>query len=116
MSKVLDLHVNRKRLAVILEDRIHLYDINNMKLLYTIDTPSNVTGVSALSPDAEKGCFLAYPSNSNTGEITVFDCVNLRPLNIIKAHKTTVTRMTFNQSGEYLATASDKVRKGEGED
>ena len=109
MSKVLDLHVNRKRLAVVLEDRIHLYDIATMKLLHTIDTPANATGVSALSPDAEKGCFLAYPSNSNTGEITVFDCIQLRPLNIIKAHKTPVTRMIFNQSGEFLATASDKV-------
>ena len=111
MSKVLDLHINRKRLAVVLEDRIHLYDIGSMKLLHTIDTPANSAGVSALSADAERGCFLAYPSNSNTGEITVFDCVALRPLNIIKAHKTPVTRMTFNQSGDLLATASDKVSR-----
>ena len=109
MSKVLELHVNRKRLVVVLEDRIHLYDISTMKLLHTIDTPANVGGVSALSGDSERGCWLAYPSNSSQGEITVFDCLQLRPLNIIKAHKTPVTRMTFSQNGDLLATASDKV-------
>lgn len=110
MSKVLNLHINRKRLTVVLEDRIHIYDVTTMKLLHTIDTLPNTAGISTMSSDSEKS-ILAYPSNSNTGELTIFDCINLRPLSIIKAHKTTVTKMTFNQKGDLLATASDKVRK-----
>lgn len=109
MSKVLNLHINRKRLAVVLEDRIHIYDVTTMKLLHTIDTLPNTLGISAMSSDSEKS-LLAYPSNSNIGELTIFDCINLRPLSIIKAHKTAVTKMTFNQKGDLLATASDKVK------
>ena len=108
MSKVLNLHINRKRLAVVLEDRIHIYDVTTMKLLHTIDTLPNTVGISTMSSDSEKS-ILAYPSNSKTGELTIFDCINLRPLSIIKAHKTAVTKMTFNQKGDLLATASDKV-------
>jgi autophagy-related protein 18 len=108
MSKVLNLHINRKRLAVVLEDRIHIYDVTTMKLLHTIDTLPNTAGISSMSSDSEKS-ILAYPSNSNTGELTIFDCINLRPLSIIKAHKAAVTKMTFNQKGDLLATASDKV-------
>lgn len=110
MSKVLNLHINRKRLAIVLEDRIHIYDITTMKLLHSIDTLPNSSGVSTMSSDSESSV-LAYPSNSSTGEITIFDCINLRPLSILKAHKTAVTRMTFNQKGDLLATASDKVIK-----
>jgi autophagy-related protein 18 len=36
--------LNRKRLAVVLEEQIYLYDISNMKLLYTIETSPNPTG------------------------------------------------------------------------
>lgn len=108
MSKVLNLHINRRRLAVVLEDRIHIYDVTTMKLLHTIDTLLNTMGISSMSSDSEKS-ILAYPSNINTGELTIFDCINLRPLSIIKAHKTPVTKMTFNQKGDLLATASDKV-------
>lgn len=108
MTKVLNFHINRKRLIIVLEDRIHIYDVATMKLLHTIDTLPNDYGISSLSPDSDQS-LLAYPSNSNTGELTIFDCINLRPLSIIKAHRTSVTRMTFNQKGDLLATASDKV-------
>lgn len=43
-TTVLAVRMNRKRLAVILEDQIYLYDISNMKLLYTIETSPNPNG------------------------------------------------------------------------
>jgi autophagy-related protein 18 len=43
-SKILGLRMNRNRLAVILEQNIHIYDIGNIKALYTIDTPPNPLG------------------------------------------------------------------------
>lgn len=60
---------------MILEDQIYLYDISNMKLLYTIETSPNPNGKSvlvrgemrltlsaicALSPSSEN-CYLVYP-------------------------------------------------------
>lgn len=68
--------MNRKRLVVVLEDQIYLYDISNMKLLYTIETSPNPQGTScsvgqvrhglrmiaicALSPSSDN-CYLTYP-------------------------------------------------------
>lgn len=43
-TTVLAVRMNRKRLVVILEDQIYLYDISNMKLLYTIETSPNPNG------------------------------------------------------------------------
>ena len=38
--------MNRKRLAVVLEDTIHLYDIENMKSLHILETAANPKGAS----------------------------------------------------------------------
>ncbi len=43
-TTVLAVQMNRKRLVVVLEDQIYLYDISNMKLLYTIETSPNPNG------------------------------------------------------------------------
>ena len=44
-TTVLAVRMNRKRLVVILEDQIYLYDISNMKRLYTIETSPNPNGM-----------------------------------------------------------------------
>lgn len=44
-TTVLAVRMNRKRLAVILEHQVYLYDISNMKLLYTIETSPNPSGI-----------------------------------------------------------------------
>ena len=43
-TTVLAVRMNRKRLVVVLEDQIYLYDISNMKLLYTMETSPNPHG------------------------------------------------------------------------
>ncbi len=50
-TTVLAVRMNRKRLVVVLEDQIYLYDISNMKLLYTLETSPNPNGtVLMVSP------------------------------------------------------------------
>ena len=44
--KILAVRMNRKRLVVVLDESIYLYDISNMKLLHTIDTSPNPHGMS----------------------------------------------------------------------
>ena len=46
---MLAVRLNRKRLAVILEEEIYLYDISNMNLLYTIPTSPNPHGMSSVN-------------------------------------------------------------------
>jgi autophagy-related protein 18 len=43
-SPILSVKMNRKRLIVVMEAQIFIYDISNMKLLHTIDTIANPTG------------------------------------------------------------------------
>lgn len=45
--KILAVRMNRKRLAVVLEESIYLYDISNMKLLHTIETSPNPHGMAS---------------------------------------------------------------------
>lgn len=43
-TAVLGVRLNRRRLIVILEEEIYIYDISNMKLLHTIETSPNPQG------------------------------------------------------------------------
>ena len=127
-TTVLAIRLNRKRLVIVLEDQIYLYDFQNMKLLYTIETSPNPYAICALSPSSDN-CYLAYPlpqkaaTNSpqpahippnsthvptTTGELQLFDTLKLKAVNVIEAHKSPLSCMIFNKEGNMIATASDK--------
>ncbi|RMZ75986.1 hypothetical protein DV738_g5174, partial [Chaetothyriales sp. CBS 135597] len=128
-ASILAVRLNRKRLVVVLEDQIYLYDIQTMKLLYTIETSPNPVPICALSPSSDN-CYLAYPlpqksaatafavpahapPNSThiaptTGEVLIFDAVKLEAINVVEAHRSPLSCVTFNNEGTIMATASDK--------
>ncbi|KAI9705502.1 MAG: autophagy protein [Candelina mexicana] len=128
-TTVLAVRLNRKRLVVVLEDQIYLYDISNMELLYTIDTSPNPNAICALSPTSEH-CYLAYPlpqkaaSSAFTppshappaashiaptsGDVMIFDAVKLEAVNVVEAHRSPLSCISLNNEGTILATASDK--------
>ncbi|PHH81117.1 hypothetical protein CDD80_2102 [Ophiocordyceps camponoti-rufipedis] len=127
-SAVLAVRLNRKRLAVVLEEEIYVYDISNMSLLYTIPTSPNPTAICALSPSSDN-CFIAYPlpkpretSDSKrpshapplstyvpptSGEVLVFDTLTLKAVNVIEAHRSPLSCICLNNEGTMLATASE---------
>ncbi|KAG0223216.1 autophagy protein [Actinomortierella wolfii] len=124
-TSILAVKLNRKRLIVVLEDQIYVYDISNMKLLHTIDTSPNPGAVCALAPSSEN-CYLAYPSptpspsspfsangrdapNRPSGDVLLFDALSLQVVNIVQAHKTSVSNISINHDGTMIATASDKA-------
>ncbi|UZJ57287.1 hypothetical protein CBS101457_006607 [Exobasidium rhododendri] len=120
-TAVLGVRLNRRRLIVILEEEIYIYDISNMKLLHTIETSPNPQAICALSPSSDP-CYLAYPSpvpsanspfssnssQSSPGDVLIFDLLSLSVTNIIQAHKTPISTLALNSTGSLLATASDK--------
>ncbi|KAF9586696.1 autophagy protein [Lunasporangiospora selenospora] len=123
-TTILSVKLNRKRLIVVLEDQIYVYDISNMKLLHTIETSPNPNAICALSPSSEN-CYLAYPSptpsptspfsnngrddsHGPSGDVLIFDAVNLQAVNVVQAHKTSVSNIAINSDGTMLATASDR--------
>lgn len=124
-SSVLAVKMNRKRLVVVLENEIYIYDISTMKLLHTIETGPNPNAVCALSSSSEHS-YLVYPSPPpspstsvsssvppappapTTGDVLIYDTLNLRAVNVIQAHKTPIACLALNSTGTMLATASDK--------
>lgn len=127
-TTVLAVRLNRKRLVIILEDQIYLYDIQTMKLLHTIETSPNPMAICALSPSSDNA-YLAFPlpqktsaaaaapahapPNSThvaptTGEVLLFDAVKLEAVNVLEAHRSPLSCMAFNTEGTLMATASDK--------
>ncbi|GAA5908183.1 hypothetical protein JCM6882_005966 [Rhodosporidiobolus microsporus] len=128
-TTILAVKLNRRRLVVVLEEKIYIYDISNMKLLHEIETSSNPQAICALSPSSENS-YLAYPSPHpspttplssappsssssaalapNSGDVLLFDAVSLSVTNIIQAHKSPVAHVALNATGTLLATASDK--------
>jgi len=116
--------MNRKRLIVVLELEIYIYDISTMKLLHTLETGPNPDAICALSPSNDNS-YLAYPAPvpvaasplssqpppspaSSTGTILIFDTLTLTAQNIITAHKSPIAALAMNSQGTMLATASDK--------
>lgn len=127
-SAVLAVRLNRKRLAVILEEEIYLYDISNMSLLHTIATSPNPSAICALSPSSEN-CYIAYPypkarDDQNerrpahapplsayvpptSGELLVYDTINLKAVNVIEAHRSPLSFVAMNSTGTLVATTSE---------
>lgn len=111
VTAILAVKLNRKRLIVVLEEHIYIYDISNMQLLHTVDTTPNPNALCALSPSSDN-CYLAYPSNTSggaaAGELLLFDAIRLQAIHILQAHKSPLSCVAFNYDGTMVATASDK--------
>ncbi|TPX58968.1 hypothetical protein PhCBS80983_g02797 [Powellomyces hirtus] len=109
ITAILAVKLNRKRLMVVLEEHIYIYDISNMKLLHTIDTSPNPNALCALSPSSDN-CYIAYPPNASgaAGELLLFDAISLQAINILQAHKSPLSCIGFNYDGTMVATASDQ--------
>ncbi|KAH8816281.1 WD40-repeat-containing domain protein [Xylogone sp. PMI_703] len=127
-SAVLAVRLNRKRLAVVLEEEIYLYDISNMTLLHTIPTSPNPNAICALSPSSEN-CYIAYPlpkAREDTGDkrpshapphstyvpptsgaVLIFDTIALKAVNLVEAHRAPLSCIALNSDGTLLATASE---------
>lgn len=68
-STVLLVKLSRHRMVVVLEEQIYIYDIATMKLLHTIETSPNASGLCTLSDaalDESGNTLLAYPSPPKT--------------------------------------------------
>eukprot|EP00092_Neocalanus_flemingeri_P102330 GFUD01130890.1.p1 GENE.GFUD01130890.1~~GFUD01130890.1.p1 ORF type:complete len:480 (+),score=94.25 GFUD01130890.1:107-1546(+) len=100
--------MSRSRLVVCLEESLYIHNIRDMKVIHTIrDTPPNPSGLISLSCD-NTHCYLAYPGHSHTGELQIFDTINLASRVIIPAHEGQLAALQFSPSGTRIATASEK--------
>lgn len=107
-NTILAVKLNRERLVVCLEESLYIHNIIDMKVVHTIrDTPSNPTGLCALS-SASDHCYLAYPGSVTSGEVQIFDGINLHAKTMIPAHDSPLAAIAFNPAGTQIATASER--------
>eukprot|EP00762_Andalucia_godoyi_P005804 ANDGO_06896.mRNA.1 Autophagy-related protein 18 len=106
-SPVLGARVTQKRLVVILRTKIHIFDISTMKILRTVDIDDNPLGLCAVSY-GEDSCVLAFPRSCASGDVIIFDALHLHPVSVVKAHKSSIGFLQFNEFGTMLATCSEK--------
>lgn len=106
ISTILNVQLNKSRLIVVLLSKIHVFDLKTMKVLHTVDTPSNPHGICGLSPSIQN-CFMAFPANQEKGEVLIYDALNLQVVSVVRAHNNSIRFMSFNPEGTLLATASD---------
>ncbi|XP_037905355.1 WD repeat domain phosphoinositide-interacting protein 2 isoform X4 [Hermetia illucens] len=107
-NTILAIKLNRDRLVVCLEESLYIHNIQDMKVVHTIrDTPTNPSGLCALSSSSDH-CYLAYPGSVASGEVQIFDAINLQAKTMIEAHNSSLYAIAFNSSGTQIATASEK--------
>merc|ERR1712106_1094607 len=95
-DRIRAVRMNRSRLVVCLEESLYIHNIRDMKVIHTIrDTPPNPSGLISLSCD-NTHCYLAYPGHSHTGELQIFDTINLSSRVIIPAHEGQLAALQFS--------------------
>ena len=106
ISAILSVRLNRRRVVVVLESQLQIFELETMKIIQTLETARNSGGLCALSPN-EDNSFLAF-ATSTAGEVVLYDALHLSTLNAIAAHTTAPAVLSFSGTGRYLATASKK--------
>merc|ERR1719245_2872577 len=98
-DRIRAVRMNRSRLVVCLDESLYIHTIR--------DTPPTPSGLISLSCD-NTHCYLAYPGHSHTGELQIFDTINLASQVIIPAHEGQLAALQFSPTGTRIATASEK--------
>eukprot|EP00755_Sulcionema_specki_P006339 Sspe_Gene.35183::Locus_17063_Transcript_1_1_Confidence_1.000_Length_871::g.35183::m.35183/K17908/WIPI, ATG18; autophagy-related protein 18 len=105
---ILSVKLNKKRLVVILEKCLHIFDLTKMASLQIIDTEPNPKGLGALSMGED--CVVAYPKavQPGCGDVMVVDAISTKNIHVIRAHRNPLSALALSNCGTKLATASQK--------
>ncbi|KAI3961229.1 hypothetical protein MKX01_035815 [Papaver californicum] len=104
-SNVRAVRLRRDRIIVILEQKIFIYNFNDMKLLHQIETFPNPKGLCEIS-HVSGSLVLAFPGLQK-GQIRVENCTT-KKTKFITAHDSSIECLSLTQDGKLLATASSK--------
>jgi hypothetical protein len=103
-TNVKAVRLRKDRIVVVLEQKVYIYQISDLKLLDAIDTCPNPQGLCALSPKDET--VLICPSKAK-GFITIKNYDTNANFDK-KAHENPLSALAISQDGKLCATASDK--------
>uniref|UniRef100_A0A6M2DMH5 Uncharacterized protein n=1 Tax=Xenopsylla cheopis TaxID=163159 RepID=A0A6M2DMH5_XENCH len=113
-SAVKGVRLRKDKLAVILENQIHLFSFpRNLDRLFTLDTRYNPLGLCDMSPlSSSEKQLLVFPGHK-IGSVQVVEIESTEssassaPITI-NAHRGLLACLALNQSGSMIATASSK--------
>ena len=98
--------LRKDRIAVALENKVFLYDLEDLRVLHQVDTSPNPEGLMDLSPGAE-GAVLACPGLT-AGQVRI-DMIETRRVKIIDAHNSSLAAIALTTNGRMVATASGTI-------
>ncbi|CAI5757555.1 unnamed protein product [Candida verbasci] len=102
-SKIIDIKLNRKRLLVVLESSIHIYDLISIQLIKILELKSKFIGDLSES-------WLVVPSNllddDENGYVIIYDIIKLEVVLRFKAHNSKIEKLSISKN--QIATASIK--------
>lgn len=104
-SSIRAIRLRSDRIAVVLEHRICVHGIADLRLIHQLDTLSNPRGLCALSP-APGSCVLACPGQKK-GEVCVVLYDGKKTL-FLEAHTSAIACISLCLNGSLLATASTR--------
>lgn len=97
--------LRKDRIAVAVEHKTFVYNLEDLRHVYSQDTAPNPEGLLALSPSPDSAV-LALPGMS-MGQVRVQKLDTQRTL-MIAAHSSPLSAITLSSTGKVLATASEK--------
>ena len=104
-SEVKAVRMRRDRIVVVLENKIYVYNLQDLKICDHINTCSNPKGLCSLSSDAQRIVLACPDSKKGHAIVKIYSEDKFR---MIKAHETSLACIALNYDGSILATASDK--------
>ncbi|KAK6925435.1 WD40 repeat [Dillenia turbinata] len=104
-SEVRAVKLRRDRIVIVLEHKIYVYDLLDLKLLHQIETLANPRGLCCLSHHSNTSV-LACPGLQQ-GQIRV-EHFGLNLTKLIYAHDSHIACLTMTMDGLLLATASSR--------
>jgi len=91
--------------VVVLENRIYVYNFEDLKLIDAIDTCFNPKGICALSSEPSRTVLACPHKQKGHVQLIIFEKNHNMT---IEAHQNNVSCISLNQQGTLVATASDK--------
>mmetsp|Transcript_13616 Transcript_13616/g.19520 ORF Transcript_13616/g.19520 Transcript_13616/m.19520 type:complete len:483 (+) Transcript_13616:1404-2852(+) len=126
-QRVLAVKLRRDRIAVVLTNRVYVYNFSDLTLIDQIPTCTNLRGLICMSSDASSPTVVATPGmtrghvrielysrdSSSSSSFQQEDGNNNRAQDnqrsvLIEAHETNLAAMALSMDGAILATASEK--------
>jgi len=105
-TPVLAIKINSKRMVIVIESEIHIFQMPNAKFLTKITTGPNPRGLIGFNTRTKT---ISYPLvSSQRGELIIYNLTSLCLISMKQeVHNHPLTNIQINPEGTYIATSSE---------